>query len=117
MGVLDPTALKNLQEMVGGDAEFVVELIDTYLQDAPQMLKDMHQGLGGGDVPILLRAAHTLKSNGAEFGAQTLSALCQELETMCKTGALVGADELVGRIEAEYARVKAELEAARQDMM
>jgi len=116
MGALDPAALKSLYEMVGRDTEFVVELIDTFLQDAPQMLKDM-QSLGSVDVEIPGRAAHSLKSNGAEFGAHGLSALCQELETMCKTGALAGADELVGRIEAEYARVKAELEAARQDMM
>jgi len=113
MGALDPAALENLYEMVGGDAEFVVELIDTFLQDAPQMLKDI-QSLGSVDIEIPGRAAHSLKSNGTEFGAHTLSALCQELETMCKTGIVPGADELVGRITAEYAQVKVELETARQ---
>ncbi len=116
MGVLDPAVLENLQEMVGGDAEFVLELIDIFFKDAPQMLKDMHQGLDSGDVAILRRAVHSLKSNSAEFGAHTLSALCQELETMCKTDALAGADELVGRIDAEYAQVKVELKKARQEL-
>jgi len=112
MGSLDPAALKNLHEMVGGDAEFVAELITTYLEDAPQMLTDMQSG----DVTLALRAAHSLKSNSAEFGAHALSDMCQELETMCKAGTLAGTDDLVGRINAEYVQVKAELEIARQNL-
>ncbi len=115
MGVLDPAALENLHEMVGGDTEFVGELIDTYLEDAPQMLKDI-QSLSSVGVEVSGRAAHSFKSNSTEFGAHTLAALCQELETICKTGALAGADELIERIVAEYAQVKIALEAVRQKL-
>ncbi len=115
MGVLDPAALENLREMVGGDTEFVAELITTFLDEAPQMLADMRQGLESGDVVVLRRSAHSLKSNSAEFGAHTLYTLCQEIETMCKSGTPVGA-ELVTRVEGEFTKVKAALEAVLQQL-
>ena len=55
------------------------------------------------------RAAHTLKSNGATFGATRFSELCRELELQAQAGDLTGASELAGRIETEYAAVAEEL--------
>jgi HPt (histidine-containing phosphotransfer) domain-containing protein len=109
-GVLDPAALENLREMMGGDAE-LSELIDTFLEDAPQLLADMHQAVEQGDAAGLRLAAHSLKSNSADFGAMALSNLCRELEGMGKAGKLDGAAGLVRQAAAEYEQVKAALEA------
>ena len=116
MGILDPAAWENLREMVGGDAEFISELVDTFLEDAPRMLSDMHQALKDGDATVLRRAAHSLKSNSAEFGAMALSSLCRELEELGKAGTFSSVDELLARVEAEFAQVKVALEAARQEL-
>lgn len=111
--ILDQAALKNLQEMVGGDTEFLVELIDTFLADAPQMLADMRHAVGGRDAAGLRLAAHSLKSNSGDFGAMALFTLCWELEGMGKAGTLEGTAEKVAQAEAEYEQVKAALEAMR----
>ncbi len=116
MSVLDPAAIENLREMVGGDVEFMIELIDVFLNDAPRMLSDMRQSFESGDAEVLHRAAHSLKSNAAEFGAIGLSDLCREIETLSKAGAVDGTDELVTRAKAEYVQVQAALEAARQGL-
>ena len=116
MGILDPSALENLREMVGGDVEFMAELMDTFLEDAPRMLTDMRQALDSGDVPVMRRAAHSLKSNSAEFGAMALSELCRELEALSKDSLVEGMDDLVARIEAEYVQVKVALQVARQEL-
>jgi PAS domain S-box-containing protein len=110
--VLDPATMRNLREMVGGDAEFLRELIHTFLQDTPRMLSDMRQALADGDAAVLRRAAHSLKSNSAEFGAKTLSGLCRELEAIGKSGALEGADAKLTLAEAAYEQVKQALEIA-----
>ncbi len=110
-GTLDPAAMENLREMVGGDEEFVVELINTFLQDAPQMLEDMRQAMEEQDAELLRRAAHSLKSNSAEFGAVFLSDLCREIERMGKEGSLDEAREPVTRAQTEFAKVKPLLEA------
>jgi HPt (histidine-containing phosphotransfer) domain-containing protein len=97
--LLDPAALEGLRE-IGGD-EFVTDLIETFLADAPPLLA----ALRGSDADEVRRAAHTLKSNGATFGATRFSELCRELELLAKSGDLAGASELAARIEAEYALV------------
>ena len=101
--ILDPAALEGLREM-GGD-EFVADLVETFLADAPPLLA----ALRGTDVEEVRRAAHTLKSNGATFGATRFSELCRELEEQAKRGDLSAAPELASRIEAEYALVAGEL--------
>jgi signal transduction histidine kinase/DNA-binding response OmpR family regulator/HPt (histidine-containing phosphotransfer) domain-containing protein len=111
--VLDPRALDRLQGMVSGDPQFLAELIDTFLEDTPQLLADMGRAVDTGDAAGLALAAHSLKSNSANFGATALADLCRELEGMAKAGALVGAGERVAQAEAEFERVQGALEAIR----
>jgi CheY-like chemotaxis protein len=108
---LDAAALESLREL-GGD-EFLAELTDAFLVDAPNLLATLRRSLDHGDVDELRRAAHTLKSNGATFGADAFSELCRKLEERARNGELAGAAELAGRIEAEYALLQDALAALR----
>lgn len=112
-GYLDPAALDNLRDTTGGDPAFLAELIDTFLEDAPPLLNNLQQALGKEDAAGVRLAAHSLKSNGADFGATTFSALCQQLELLGKSGQLTGAEALLSRINEEFENVKAALEAIR----
>jgi PAS domain S-box-containing protein len=111
---LDPAAIERLREVAGGEAAFMAEMIDTFLADAPAMLAQMRQSLEQGDAATFRRVAHTLKSNSRDFGATVLSEVCRDLEMMGKAGTLDGAAEKLASAEAEYAQVKAALEAMRQ---
>jgi len=111
--ILDPAALENLLGLVEGSTDFLAQLIDTFLEDAPRMLKEMRRAAQTGEAAILHREAHSLKSNCADFGATTISVLCRELEMMGESGTLEGAIEKVDQAEAEYERVKEALEAMR----
>ncbi len=111
--VLDRAALADLLAMTGGDPAFLAELIDTYVADTPQQLATIRQSLESGDAEAVRRAAHSLKSNSATFGATALARLCQELEERAKRGALNDAAELVSLVEATYAEVETALRAAR----
>jgi CheY-like chemotaxis protein/HPt (histidine-containing phosphotransfer) domain-containing protein len=99
-GGLDDAALDSLREL-GGD-EFVAEVIDTFLADAPDLLAAMRTSLRDGDTDELRRAAHTLKSNGATLGAARFAEVCSELEALARSGQLEGASRLVERVEHEY---------------
>jgi PAS domain S-box-containing protein len=114
-GVLDAEALEQLRARAG-DRAFVIDLVDTFLRDAPTLLETLRSALADAEAQRVRRAAHTLKSNGRLFGATTLAELCQELEAMAKAGSLAGAAELVARIDEEYARVADALQAAGQEM-
>jgi HPt (histidine-containing phosphotransfer) domain-containing protein len=107
--VLDPAALENLLSVLGGEFSYLEELIDSFLEDAPQLLNELGQFIAGGDVGGATRVAHSLKSNGADFGAITFTQLCKELETQGRAGEMDGAAGLLAQIEAEYGRMAAAL--------
>jgi HPt (histidine-containing phosphotransfer) domain-containing protein len=111
---LDAALLERLRRTVGGDAAVVAELIDSFLDDAPQLLAALQQAVDQHDAPEVRRLAHSLKSNGADFGATTFAELCKQLEARGKASTLEGAAELVARLQVEYHRVQEELRAVRE---
>jgi len=111
--VLDPAAIETLLEVIGGERELLVELIDSFLESAPPLLARLKEGVARGNAAEVRAAAHTIKSSSNDFGATRLAELCQTLEAMGKAGTLEGSAELLAQVEAEYGPVKAALEAAR----
>ena len=63
-------------------ADFIGELVQAFLEDAPTQIAQMQSALTGQDAESFRRAAHTLKSNAATFGATDLSGLARELEML-----------------------------------
>jgi PAS domain S-box-containing protein len=110
---LEDDALKNLRDL-GGD-EFLDEVIDAFLTDAPELVATLHRALDEGSAEELRRAAHTLKSNGATLGATEFADLCRALEVRAKAGELDGAGELVDRVEHEYGPLRDALAALRSE--
>ena len=76
--VIDSTTFTELQEAAG--AEFVAELVGTFLEEAPGMLAELRDALAVRDGERFRRAAHSLKSNSQTFGATALGALAREIE-------------------------------------
>src|SRR5262249_39116438 len=111
---LDQAAIKTLLEVIGGEHELLVELIDSFLETAPPLLARLHQGVAQGNAAEVRAAALTIKSSSKDFGATRLAELCQTLEDMGKAGILAGTAELAIQVEAEYQPVKAALEAERE---
>jgi len=111
---VDRHVLDALLESMGGDQEFLGELLATYFEDAPQLIAAMQAALAAGEAEELRRAAHSLKSTSATFGAMDLSAKCKDLEMMAKSGALEGAEAQIAVVATEYERAKAELETVQR---
>ena len=82
MPLIDQATFNELKQMSGTD--FINELIDAFLDDAPNMIQNMHAALDTNDVESFRRNAHSLKSNANTFGATELGALAKELEMMGK---------------------------------
>jgi PAS domain S-box-containing protein len=105
---LTPGALDALREQFS-DEDFVQDLVDTFLREAPQLVADLRSG----NREKARRAAHTLKSNARTIGAAELGRLCEELEELAKKDRLDRGKARVARAAAEYVRVEAALRAAR----
>lgn len=103
--VIDPATFAELQEAAGAD--FVGELIDTFLEEAPQMLAELRAAQAAGSADAFRRAAHSIKSNANTFGALRLGERALTLEL----GGLVSDAADVDALEAEYAGAAAALKA------
>lgn len=76
--MIDPTTFAELQATTGAD--FVVELVDTFAEEAPQMLAEMRAAHAAAAAERFRRAAHSLKSNSSTFGATRLAEMARALE-------------------------------------
>lgn len=104
--LIDLAAWRELQSNVGSD--FVFELTDTFLEEAPGMLAALREAHATGDTDAVRRAAHSLKSNSLTFGASALAASARTIEL----GGI--ADEAaLDALEADYAQAAAALKELR----
>jgi HPt (histidine-containing phosphotransfer) domain-containing protein len=104
---IDTAAFAELQAST--DAEFVAELVEAFLLDAPPLLKALHSAQARKDATAFRRAAHSLKSNGNAFGAFEFSALARELEETGLDGLGERTDPALARLEGAYADAAAAL--------
>ena len=77
-GPIDQAIFSELQETTG--AEFVEELVATFLDEAPVMIEELKAAAAGSDAEGFRRAAHSIKSNANVFGASALAELARGLE-------------------------------------
>jgi HPt (histidine-containing phosphotransfer) domain-containing protein len=111
--VIDPIKFSELKEMMGAD--FIVELIDTYILETGQLVRQLQQALSAGDGPTFGRLAHSIKSSSASLGALDFSQQARELEMMGKAGDLSGAGPKLERLAADFLQVKGCLEELKNE--
>ena len=110
MPLIDKTTFEELKQISGED--FINELIDAFLDDAPNMLNNMKNALADKDVESFRRNAHSMKSNANTFGAMELGTLAKELEFMAKENNLDVGNRLEVLIEA-YEKIAEKLKEMR----
>lgn len=110
---LDQGALENLLTMVGDDPEFVDELVDTYLADAPLQVAAIRSALDAGDAEGVVRPAHTLKGSSLNLGGLRVAGIAREIEERGRAGSLEGAAALLQDLRAANAELETALGDAR----
>jgi histidine phosphotransfer protein HptB len=76
--VIDAAILAELEESAGAD--FVAELVGTFLEETPALLDELDRARAAADVDAYRRAAHSIKSNSLTFGALALGDLARSIE-------------------------------------
>jgi len=89
-----------LFEIADGATEFIVESIDMFLQQTPELMTTIYNAIQAKDAPVIAGAAHKLKPNLGFFGMHIAQAMMQELESMAKNG------EDFTAIEAKYIAIR-----------
>jgi HPt (histidine-containing phosphotransfer) domain-containing protein len=104
---IDLATYDELKDTAG--AEFVAELVDTFLVEAPLLIDALRRAYDKRDADVFRRSAHSLKSNSNTFGARTLGTLAKELELGGFAPVVKADGEPLEALAQEYARVAAAL--------
>ncbi len=104
---IDLATFDELKETAGAD--FIMELVDTFLAEAPLMLDGLRSAFAARDADVFRRTAHSLKSNSNTFGAHALGAMARELELTGIAPVAEANGKPLESLAQEYARVAAAL--------
>ena len=111
---VDLAVLASYEEaQIEGEPDFVVELIDLYLDETPRLFGSLHTAIQDNDSTTAKRAAHSLRGSSGNLGVLQIATIAGELEQLanpCGTSAT----QLLQSLESEFQRVKEILSAERQ---
>jgi len=114
--ISENSVLTRLQELVQEtDFEFVVELIDIYINETPAQIKAIEKALDVHDYQMLTITAHTLKGSSLNLGAKQLGAACFKLEELGRSNAPISTIISTKDIKCEFEKVKEILQAYKQN--
>jgi PAS domain S-box-containing protein len=111
---IDRAVFERLVATTGGP--FVAVLIDTFGEDARELLAALRRALAATDRDAFRRAAHSLKSTAESLGATGLAALAREIEATARAGSLDGAAGRLERLTEHYERAASALGELRRDL-
>jgi HPt (histidine-containing phosphotransfer) domain-containing protein len=102
-----------LLALMDGDQALLQEIIDVFLEDAPQRIERVRRALGARDAEDLYNAAHALKGSAGNFSAPNVVGHARRLEALALEGDLHAAAIEFGFLLPDMDRLVAELAAAR----
>jgi HPt (histidine-containing phosphotransfer) domain-containing protein len=99
-----------LNEITGGDAEFIAELLGDFVSQTPALIEQITTALAQGDAAAVGKVAHTLKGSARAIGADEFAAIAFELEQAGKQGDLSNAPDALQRLQTYWQSLEAYLQ-------
>jgi PAS domain S-box-containing protein len=84
--------------------ELLKGLLNTFLNDAPIIIKRIEEAVAKNDYEFAMKMAHNLKGSSANVGAVELSAEAKKFEKELKNGLAIDADAKVVKIKSSYSK-------------
>ena len=104
---IDGGALERLRKL-GGDA-LLSKMVDLFISHAEPALEEVSAGVKSGDLEVVQRAAHSLKSSAGNLGAQRVQRLAERIEQSAEDRNAVELNELMTSLKHAYSEAKAQL--------
>jgi len=99
---INTAQLQELKSFLGDD---INDLLNDYLKDSQQQMKQIHAAYEQADLNLAANSVQSLKGASANIGATELEVLCHKLHVECKAGRLRLSDVIIHALEEELSRV------------
>jgi HPt (histidine-containing phosphotransfer) domain-containing protein len=113
---IEPQFMETILEIAGNDLkakDFLLNVIDSYLEDTPQLIQAIDKALAVNDQTRLLQSLNALRSSSDYIGALTLSHQCRQLESAVRANYVVLIYACLSRVAIEAQRATDALRIAR----
>jgi len=108
--VLNPKSIQELRNLdPAGKGAVMREMVQFFLEDAPQFMATIKEGLAAGDKEVVERATHKISGSAGMFGATELQRVSRKVETLARQGNLDHARLMLPQVEAILNNTCAEL--------
>lgn len=77
--------LDEVKEMAGGDEEFLLVVVQTFLEEIPPDVADMNEAIGNDNPSLAYQFAHKMKPNLQLFGLELMEQI-RVIEAWSKEG-------------------------------
>jgi two-component system, sensor histidine kinase and response regulator len=99
----------SMLQRLDGNQELLVELVQLFQEEAPQLIATMRSALLQSDFQELKRAAHSMKGAAGNFSAQLTARAALRLESDAKNGDAESAKASLAALEAAVQNLLEEL--------
>lgn len=110
---LDEESLRDIAE---GDPEGTIELIQLYLDQAEETMRDLQTAIDAGEAEPVNQLAHRLAGASATCGATAMVGPLREMERRGRENQLADADELLDHIHGQLETSRRDLENYIQEL-
>lgn len=107
--VLNHDTLDQL-EALSKNQDFMRELVDGFIADTKQLVKDVEKAVADGNCNAIQDHAHAIKGSAHNIGATSLAACASELVAQSQKGTLAGMPDLYGKLAREYDKTRSALD-------
>ena len=108
---IDPDTFEEFKQLMAEEgADWIIDLLNQFISDASNYVKDISSGATAGDAERVEKAAHTLKSSSASLGAKNVSELCRRLQQLGRENKIQEIRNLVDSLETAHRQVLEALE-------
>jgi HPt (histidine-containing phosphotransfer) domain-containing protein len=101
---------KALLESLDNDTQLLKEVIEMFLTDCPETLKELRAAITARNPDQIMRASHSLRGSVSTFGAEAAVEAARQLESMGQQAKMEGVDDAFAALEHELALVRSALE-------
>lgn len=96
-------------ERLEGNSELLIELVQLFSEEAPQLIEAMRKSLRQGDMQGLARSAHSMKGAAGNFMAHAAVSTALQLENDAKRGDTESARTALAALEVIVEHLLTEL--------
>jgi two-component system, sensor histidine kinase and response regulator len=112
LAALDPEVTEELRSLAQGkNPSLLNEIYQTFLKSAAVYLATLNDAAAKGSAEDFARAAHSLRGASANIGAKAFAEQASAMEAMGHSGSVSAARKPLTQLQAEFERVKGEIEA------